>query len=136
VEAQVTVVPIGRLVGDAGQLRSVFTNLLSNAVRYRSPERTLQVSVEVDDGPFERTFTVRDNGRGIPPADRERSFAMFERHDASIPGSGIGLATCQRIIDGHGGRIWMSDGIDGGLAVRFSLPAQVLDHPAAVRSTP
>ncbi|MET0903389.1 MAG: HAMP domain-containing sensor histidine kinase [Acidimicrobiales bacterium] len=125
-EAVVEVSALGPILADVEQLRSVFRNLLANAIRYRSPARPLQVRVDVHDGSLERRFTVSDNGRGIHSADRERAFAMFERLDSRMPGSGIGLATCRRIIEGHGGRVWLDDGIDGGLAVHFTLPAQHL----------
>ena len=69
---------------------------------------------------------MSDNGPGIPVPDRDRVFTMFERIDSRTPGSGIGLAICQRIIEAHGGRIWLDDGSDGGLAVHFTLPAQNL----------
>ena len=125
-EAVVAVSALGPILADVEQLRSVFRNLLANAIRYRSPARPLQVRVDVHEGSLERRFTVSDNGRGIHSADRERVFAMFERLDSRMPGSGIGLATCRRIIEGHGGRVWLDDGIDGGLAVHFTLPAQHL----------
>lgn len=122
--AVVDVSLVGPLVGDPDQLRSVFRNLLSNALRYRAPGRPLRVSIDVEDGARERTFVVSDNGRGIVPRDRERVFGIFERLDPSVPGSGIGLATCRRIVEGHGGHISITDGKDGGTAVRFSLPDQ------------
>ena len=123
-QAVVTVAPIGTVAGDLAQLRAVFCNLLANAARYRSSDRPLRVWIAVADGSIERTFTVSDNGRGIDPLYRDRVFAMFERVDPHVSGSGIGLATCQRIIEGHGGRIWLDDGVDGGIAVHFTLPAQ------------
>lgn len=125
-EAVVTVAPIGTVVADLEQLGSVFRNLLTNAVRYRSVDRRLRVWVDVCEGPVERTFTVSDNGRGIARGERDRVFAMFERGERGVSGSGIGLATCQRVIEGHGGRIWVDDGIDGGTAVGFTLPSQYL----------
>jgi PAS domain S-box-containing protein len=134
-EAVVMAAPIGPVVADLEQLRSVFRNLLVNSARYRSPDRPLRIAISVEDGPVERTFTVADNGRGIPVPDRERVFAMFERLDTRGPGSGIGLATCQRIIEGHGGRIWLDDGMDGGISVRFTLPAQPsVDHGRSARA--
>lgn len=123
-EALVVVAPIGAIAGDVSQLRSLFSNLLGNAARYQSPGRPLRVWIDVTDGPIERTFAVTDNGRGIDPLDRDRVFALFERVDRQVSGSGIGLATCQRIVEGHGGRIWLGDGVDGGISVHFTLPVQ------------
>ena len=125
-EGIVTVAPLGPVIADVQQMRSVFVNLLANAIRYRSMARPLRVWIDVHDGPLERTFIVSDNGPGIPVPDRDRVFTMFERIDSRTPGSGIGLAICQRIIEAHGGRIWLDDGSDGGLAVHFTLPAQNL----------
>lgn len=126
VEAMVTVAPLGPVVADLEQLRSVFRNLLTNAVRYRSEDRPLRVWIDVLDSAVARTFTVSDNGPGITSSERERVFRMFERLDSRRSGSGIGLATCQRIVEGHGGRIWLDDAPGGGTAVRFTLPAQWL----------
>jgi PAS domain S-box-containing protein len=124
IDGVVTAASIGTLMVDPGQLRSVFRNVLRNAIRYRSPERPLRISIYADDGPVQRTFTVSDNGRGIPPAHRHRVFGMFERLDTRESGSGIGLATCRRVIEAHGGRIWIDEGADGGVAVHLTLPAQ------------
>ena len=139
-EAIVAVSPLGPILADAAQPAWCSATCTRTAIRYRSPGRPLQVRVEGHDGPLERKFTVSDNGRGIHPADRERVFAMFERLDSRMPGSGIGLATCRRIVEGHGGHVWLDKGIDGGLAVHFTLPAQQLlgrsECPSAGMMTP
>ena len=126
-EAVVGVAP-GPIFADVEQLRSAFRNLLANTIRYRSPARPLQVRVDVQEGSLERRFTVSDNGRGIHSADRDRVFAMFERLDSKMPRSGIGLATCRRIIEGHGGHLSGSTmaSTAASLAVHFTLPAQHL----------
>lgn len=126
-DAMVSIAPVGVVVADGEQLRSVFRNLILNAVRYRSPERRLHIWIDADDEHVERQLTITDNGMGIAPQDRDRVFGMFERASSDAAGSGIGLAHCQRVIEGHGGRIWIEDGLDGGTAVRFTLPAQRLD---------
>jgi signal transduction histidine kinase len=74
-------------------------------------------------GTGECTIRVTDNGMGVPVDERDSVFAIYRRLDRSIPGSGIGLAICQRIVLAHRGRIWIEDGIDGGARVCFTLPA-------------
>ena len=125
-EAVVVVSPLGPILADVEQLRSVFRNLLANAIRDRSPARPLQVRVDVHEGPVERRFTLSDNGRGIPPADRERVFGMFERLDTWESGSGIGLG---HLPTGHRGSRRPHRARCRGvrrqfLAVHFTLPAQ------------
>jgi signal transduction histidine kinase len=105
-------------------LRQLFDNLISNALKFR--RETGQVVVEIDaveiDGAC--VFRVTDNGVGVPAKDRESVFTMFTRlgHTLDRGGSGIGLATCQRVVQLHGGRIWFADGYDGGAQACFTLP--------------
>jgi chemotaxis family two-component system sensor kinase Cph1 len=120
--ASVTVAPLGHVAADGDQVRSVFANLLQNAIRYRREDQPLRVVVSVADGVVEREFTVADNGRGIAPEDRERALRMFERLGAAGEGTGMGLAVCQRIVEAHGGRIWITGNEMGGTTVHFTLP--------------
>ena len=66
--------------------------------------------------------TVRDNGVGVAPDDVERIFGMFARAGGEAEGSGIGLAVCRRVVEAHGGRIWVEQAEGGGSAFRFTLP--------------
>jgi signal transduction histidine kinase len=66
-------------------------------------------------------FTVADNGPGIPPQDRERVFVMFERLGAPQKGTGIGLPICRRIVERHGGRMWVAEAPEGGAAFHFTI---------------
>src|SRR5581483_201389 len=89
-------------------LRQLFQNLIGNAIKYRSEDRTpaVHISAERDDGYW--VFTVRDNGIGIPPEYKEQIFGLFSRlHNADrYSGTDIGLAICQRIVERYHGRIW------------------------------
>ncbi len=109
--------------GDHTQLRSLLQNLLGNAAKYRHPERRLALSIEARRvGPC-WGISVRDNGRGIDPVDARRVFEPLVRADHSVGGTGIGLATCRRIVEAHGGTIGL-DGVPGeGCTAWFELPA-------------
>ena len=99
----------------------MFQNLLGNAVKFRAdaPPR-IEVSALRDTG--EWVVTVRDNGLGVDPAQASRIFRMFSRADRDVDGAGIGLAVCRRIVEAHGGRIWVEPAEGGGSAFRFTLP--------------
>jgi signal transduction histidine kinase len=107
--------------GDPRQLRRVLQNLLGNAVKFRSqaPPR-IEVSALRDSR--EWVVTVRDNGLGVDAEQASRIFGMFERADSEIDGVGIGLAVSRRIVEAHGGRIWVERADGGGSAFRFTLP--------------
>ncbi len=122
VGATVEAEPLGQVIADRGQLEAVFLNIVENAVTYRRADVPLHILITSDVGPAARTFCIADNGLGIDPADRERVFRMFERLDRSKVGSGIGLAYCQRVIDAHGGRVWLTGNDDGGSSAWFTLP--------------
>jgi two-component system, chemotaxis family, sensor kinase Cph1 len=107
--------------GDARQLRRVLQNLLANAVKFRG-EAPLRVAVSALRDSQEWVVTVRDNGRGVEPDQASRIFAMFSRAANEIDGVGIGLAVCRRIVEAHGGRIWVEPADGGGSAFRFTLP--------------
>jgi two-component system sensor histidine kinase/response regulator len=113
------------VIGDAVQLADVFQNLLVNSVKYRRPEQRLVVQIGArQETPEEVTISVRDNGQGIDPAYHDLIFLPFKRlHGREIPGTGIGLAICRRIIEAHGGRIWTESCRDAGTVFHFSLPA-------------
>jgi len=114
------------VVGDAGMLRTVWQNLLGNAVKYTSRRTHARIDVDVrrDDATGEYVFTVRDNGAGFDMAYADKLFGVFQRmHKASeFPGSGIGLANVRRIIMRHGGRIWAEAEPDKGASFHFTLP--------------
>jgi PAS domain S-box-containing protein len=111
------------IVGDPGQLRQLFQNLISNAIKFveQGPPR-VHVSAERDGR--EWRFAVADNGIGIDPHHADRIFAVFKRLHGrdSYPGSGIGLSICKRIVERHNGRIWVEPNDGGGSRFCFTLP--------------
>jgi signal transduction histidine kinase len=107
--------------GDARLLRRVLQNLVANAVKFRGDEPP-RVAVDGRAGAQDWIVTVRDHGIGVAPEDADRIFGMFARADPDRTGNGIGLAVCRRVVEAHGGRIWVEPGDGGGSAFRFTLP--------------
>ena len=118
--------PLPEIEGDLQQIAQVFQNLLSNAIKFRGGEPP-RVHVSAERGPREWIFAVRDNGRGLPPAEAESVFTVFKRLHPEVPGSGIGLALCRKIVERHGGRIWAKPLPSGGSAFFFTLPISSTD---------
>jgi len=108
------------LEGDPGQLRRVFQNLLGNALKFRG-EAPPRIELSALRRSQEWVVTVRDNGVGVDPEDATRIFGMFSRADSESDGMGIGLAVCRRVVEAHGGRIWVERAEGGGSAFRFTL---------------
>jgi signal transduction histidine kinase len=107
--------------GDPRQLRRLLQNLVGNAVKFRGAEPPrVEVSALADAEHW--VITVRDNGVGVDPEHAGRIFAMFARLNGGADGTGIGLAVCRRVVEAHGGRIWVEPAAGGGSAFRFTLP--------------
>jgi C4-dicarboxylate-specific signal transduction histidine kinase len=120
--ATVTSDTLPTLVADELMLEEVFRTLIGNAIQYRGEAAP---SIHISAVPtFDRwLFSVRDNGLGIDPKNAEQVFAMFKRlHGSEIPGTGLGLTLCRKIVERHGGRIWVEPGAEGGAAFRFTIP--------------
>src|SRR5262245_45592407 len=106
---------------DPRQLRRVLQNLVTNAVKFRG-EAPPRVEISARRDTQEWVVTVRDNGCGVDPGQAGRIFGMFSRGSREVEGVGIGLAVCRRIVEAHGGRIWVEAPDGGGSAFRFTLP--------------
>jgi signal transduction histidine kinase len=119
--ASLTSDPLPTVNADAKQLTQVFQNLLSNALKF-SDDDAPEVHVSSSLFPGEWRFSVRDNGIGIDPSQAERIFQPFARLGASKEGTGIGLAICQKIVEHHGGRIWVESRPGAGSIFHFTIP--------------
>ncbi|TAN61284.1 MAG: PAS domain S-box protein [Magnetospirillum sp.] len=117
--------PLPTVLGDGEELTRLLQNLIGNAVKYRAPERAPVVTVGVErQGPF-WDVSVDDNGIGIDPQYFERIFLIFQRlhKRGEYEGTGIGLAICKKIVEHHGGRIWLESTPGKGSAFHVTLPA-------------
>lgn len=117
--------PLPEVTITHSQLVQVFQNLLSNALKYRRPDAIPLVGIRAERHPGQWLFSVSDNGIGIDPPHHKRIFEAFKRlSNNDIPGSGLGLALCQRLIERNGGRIWVdSEGAGRGSTFFFTLTA-------------
>lgn len=122
--AEVTCDPLPELVVDEIQMTQLFQNLISNAIRFRSKAPPL-VHISSRHEGDEWVFSFRDNGIGISPEYRERIFEIFQRlHDReTYPGTGLGLAICKKIVELHGGRLWVESEPGKGSVFYFTLRA-------------
>jgi signal transduction histidine kinase/integral membrane sensor domain MASE1 len=126
---RITVQPGLCVTGDRFLVRQLLDNLVANAVKYVAPEVRPSVSVTGVEAHGMLEVTVADNGIGIPPESRERVFQPLVRAQgaAGYSGTGLGLAICRRVVERHGGRIWVDRdvgrGAQGGTAIHFTLPA-------------
>jgi signal transduction histidine kinase len=137
--AEITSDPLPHVRGEQGQLTQVLQNLLGNAIKFTAPGVTPVIHVSAAAAGGEWRIAVADNGIGVEPDQAEAIFKMFGRlHPVeTYPGTGIGLALVKRIVERHGGRIWVEAGKSGGSVFVFTLPDRVrtgrpLAEPEAV----
>ena len=127
------------VMADASQLTQLLTELLDNTIKFRRDE-PLKIHFSADSDSTEsarrdghRTFRMTDNGRGVANQHLERVFQLYQRLCPEVPGNGVGLAICQRIIQRHGGVIWAESEIGRGTSIRFTLPvapSKSHEHPS------
>lgn len=125
--AVITHAPLPAVVAEPFQMVLLFQNLIGNAIKYRGNEAPIIHVSAVKQEAF-HVISVSDNGEGFPPEAADRIFKPFERlHGKDVPGTGIGLATCSKIVETHGGRIWATSELDRGSVFRFTLPVKPED---------
>ena len=111
---------------DAGRLAQVFQNLIGNAIKYRRSVEVPYIRISAREGEGEWVFSVVDNGMGFTSADAAKIFGVFKRlHGPNIPGTGIGLAICKKIVEAHEGRIWAESTPGVGSTFSFSIPTRL-----------
>lgn len=120
---KVTHDPLPTISGDPTQLTQLFQNLIANALKFHGREAP-RVHVAAQDAGAEWTFAVSDNGIGIDPKFFDQLFTIFRRLHArnEYPGTGIGLAVCKKVVERHGGRIWIESEPGKGTTFRFTIP--------------
>lgn len=135
--AHVSIAPeLPMIYGDRTRLVEVMQNLVDNAIKFRNPEAMPRIEIGAKwDESGAPVFFVRDNGIGIEPEYQEQIFGLFNKLDPRSDGTGVGLAIAQRIIETHGGRIWVeSSGRGAGATFYFTLPGK--PDPARERGVP
>jgi PAS domain S-box-containing protein len=131
--AEIVVGQLPAVRGNALHLTQLFENLIGNALKYRSAQRP-RVAVNAEESGQEWIFSVDDNGIGIPREYQAQIFGIFKRlHGDEYPGTGIGLATCKKIVERHGGTIWVESEEGQGARFCFRLPKTAAPASKAVR---
>ena len=123
-DARVEAAELPRVRGDQRQLAQLLQNLIGNAIKYRGDAAPV-VRIDAEPQGSFWVFSVRDNGIGIEPRFHERVFEIFKRlhEQGRFEGTGIGLAICARVVQRHGGRIWVESEPGRGATFKFTLPA-------------
>jgi light-regulated signal transduction histidine kinase (bacteriophytochrome) len=123
--AQVTHDPLPSLMADSTQLLQLFQNLIDNACKFRD-DAAPHIHISARPERSQWLFSVRDNGIGIDPEYAERIFIIFQRLHSreEFPGTGLGLAICKKIIERHGGKIWVEFGNRKGTTFCFTIPVK------------
>jgi PAS domain S-box-containing protein len=121
--AEVTWGPLPMVVAEEGHLTQVFQNLISNAIKYRKPDIPPRIRIAGEQRTADAVFLVEDNGIGFEQAYAETIFGLFKRlHGNEMPGNGLGLTICHRLVERYGGRIWAESKVNQGSTFYFTLP--------------
>ena len=128
--------PLPSITGNAVQLTQVFQNLIGNAIKFRGKDAPM-IQIEAKPQGADWLFSVQDNGIGVPPGQEEAVFTIFRRlHTrAEYPGNGIGLSICKKIIEQHGGKIWVETRPGPGTVFHFTLAAVTESKPSLPTET-
>jgi signal transduction histidine kinase len=121
--ATITATGLPKTSGDQTQFSQVFTNLISNSLKYRKADSPPRIAISARHNSKEWIVQISDNGIGFDQAHAERVFGLFKRlHRDAYPGTGVGLAICKRIVEGYGGRIWATSEPGKGSTFYFTVP--------------
>tara|TARA_R110002050_G_scaffold3009_5_gene16034 strand:- start:431 stop:856 length:426 start_codon:yes stop_codon:yes gene_type:complete len=112
-----------KIMGYEVEVKLLFQNLIGNAIKFRDPNRPAEISVSASKEEGDWKFCVSDNGIGISPEYKEKIFIIYQRLHAGkdYEGTGIGLAHCRKIVDLHGGKIWMESELGKGSKFYFTI---------------
>ena len=122
-KAEVNIDPLPTISADESQMIQVMQNIIANALKFHGPNRPM-INISSSKGEKEWTFSIKDNGIGLDMADAERIFQMFQRLHSreEYPGTGIGLALTKKIVERHGGRMWVESRLGAGATFFFTIP--------------
>ena len=113
--------PLAEIFADRIRIRQIFSNLINNAIKFQSPNRKLNIIIGCHPGKNSDTFWVQDNGIGIEPKHLKRIFEPFQQLNSNVQGVGIGLTLIRKIIEHHGGQIWVESQPDEGTTFYFTI---------------
>lgn len=116
--------PLPHVTGNETEIRMLFQNLISNAIKFRKHNTRPEIRIKAQKEKSYWIFSIQDNGIGIAPKHQKKIFAIFQRLHAKnkYEGTGIGLAHCQKIVNLHGGKIWVKSTPDNGSTFYFTIP--------------
>ena len=120
--------PLPVVLADPTQLTQLFQNLISNAIKFRD-NRPLEIHIKAESKDDKYQFSIRDNGIGIETEFLEQIFLIFQRlhTEQEYPCTGIGLAVCKKIVEQHGGEIWVESELGDGSTFYFTLPIEAAE---------
>ncbi|HEY6597323.1 MAG TPA: CHASE3 domain-containing protein [Asanoa sp.] len=132
-DGELTWTPLPTVLGEEPLLANLLANLVSNSLKFRRPNVPPRVEITAQRLGDEWEISCRDNGIGIEPEFADKIFVIFQRLHAkdAYPGTGIGLAIVKKIVEYHGGRVWVETDVDQGTLIRFTLPVRIEDRERA-----